>query len=104
MAGVAETKHNFNAPKAKKRKKTTDLQPTKDFTKLDLQQTNFEKCELEIVAPVTLFRHCIPRKLSEKGTNFKSNANYFYFSTKWIFIMAHKNALQGNEGSNKILK
>ena len=102
MAGVADMKRNFNATKAKK---TTDLQPTKDFTKLDLQQTNFEKCELEIVAPITLFRHCVLRKLSEKGTHLKSNANYFYFSTtKWIFIIAHKNALQGNEGSNKILK
>ena len=102
MAAVTNTKRNFNAPRAKNTgKNNCHLQQTKDFTKLDLQQTNFEKCE----HLVTLFRQCSPGKLSEKGANFKQNANYFYFSaTKRIFIVAHKHTLQSNEGSNDILK
>ena len=43
-------------------KNNCDLQPTKDFTKLDLQQTNFEKCDLEIVAPRHPLQEVLPRK------------------------------------------
>ena len=58
--------------------KNCDLQLTKDFTKRDPHRANFEKCDVEIVAP----RHSpgigstlLLWKWSEKGTNFKQNAN-----------------------------
>ena len=46
-----------------KKKNNCDLQPTKDFTELELQRANFEKCDLQIVAPGHPLQEVLPRKI-----------------------------------------
>ena len=88
-----------------KKKTTVTFSRPKTLQNLIYGGQTLRNVTLKLWRPVTLSRKCSPGKLSEKGTNFKQNANYFDFSTtKRIFILTHKHALQGNEGSNKIRK
>ena len=102
MTTVADTKRNLNAPGAKKIKKKTAVTFSRPKTLQNLIYSGqtLRNMTLKLWRPLTLSRKCSPGKLSEKGTNFKQNTNDFDFSaTKWKFIIAHKHALQSNEGS-----